>query len=174
MAHSRRTAQFVAIALIVLAGTSRVSSRGDSGAKAREAVSANQDRSNSGSSDSAHADFGSTVEVLTPTQGIDFSTYLKQLVTSVKRNWYAIMPESASKGEQGKVVVRFHIRRDGKLPIGDPIIETASGKAPFDRAALGAIRGSAPFQHLPVAFGGPSIELRFTFLYNLPVKPAQQ
>ena len=53
----------------------------------------------------------------------------------------------------------------------------SSGKDPLDRAAVSSIRASTPFEPLPPAFSGPYIELRFIFLYNLPlnrtVKPAR-
>lgn len=34
---------------------------------------------------------------------------------------------------------------------------------------MAAIRASSPFEPLPPAFNGPYIELRFIFLYNLPL-----
>jgi len=49
-----------------------------------------------------------------------------------------------------------------------------SGKEPLDRAAVSAIRSSNPFEPLPPAFSGPYIELRFYFLYNLPLEAAYQ
>jgi len=44
-----------------------------------------------------------------------------------------------------------------------------SGKDPLDRAAMSSIRASTPFEQLPPAFSGPYIELRFIFLYNIPL-----
>jgi hypothetical protein len=35
------------------------------------------------------------VQILTPTEGVDFSGYVKQLMQKVRRNWSAAMPESA-------------------------------------------------------------------------------
>ena len=34
-------------------------------------------------------------QILTPTGGVDFTLYMKDLVASVKRNWFSVMPESA-------------------------------------------------------------------------------
>ena len=48
-----------------------------------------------------------------------------------------------------------------------------SRKVQLDRAAVSAIRTSSPFEPLPPAFSGPYIELRFIFLYNLPIDYAQ-
>ena len=41
---------------------------------------------------------GGNVEILTPTEGVDFSNYIARVLASVKRNWYAVMPESARLG----------------------------------------------------------------------------
>ena len=116
---------------------------------------------------------GGAVQMLTPDQGVDFSSYLNQVVTRVKKEWYTIMPESAQMGDRGRVVIDFKIMRDGSVPRPDPLLRMSSGKDPLDSAALGSIRGSSPFQPLPDAFSGPYIELRFIFLYNLPLDAAQ-
>lgn len=109
------------------------------------------------------------VSILTPTNGVDFDPYLRRLVAIVKRNWYAVMPESALMGDRGVVSITFHINRDGSMPTIDPLMERTSGKEPLDAAALSAIRTSSPFEPLPQEFKGPDIQLRFVFFYNLPV-----
>jgi TonB family protein len=117
---------------------------------------------------------GGGLQMLTPTEGVDFSGYLARVLDSVKRNWYAIMPESAEMGDRGRVVLDFKILRDGNVPGEDPEMMSSSQKEPLDRAASGAIRASSPFEPLPSAFSGPYIELRFTFLYNIPLSEYQQ
>ena len=112
---------------------------------------------------------GNAVEILTPTEGVDFSTYIARVLASVKRNWYAIMPESAQLGDKGKVVLQFRIMRNGVVPADEPAMIGSSGKEPLDRAASSSIRASTPFEPLPSAFSGPYIELRFIFLYNIPL-----
>jgi TonB family protein len=112
---------------------------------------------------------GGNVEMLTPTEGVDFSTYLARVLASVKRNWYAVMPESARLGDRGKVVLQFRIMKNGVVPDAEPAMVGSSGKDPLDRAAVSSIRASTPFEPLPPAFSGPFIELRFIFLYNLPL-----
>jgi TonB family protein len=97
---------------------------------------------------------------------------MARVLASVRRNWYAVMPESAQLGDQGRVVLEFSIRRDGSVPDADPERLLGSGKEPLDRAAVSAIRSSNPFDHLPPAFSGPEIRLRFIFLYNLPIEAA--
>jgi len=112
---------------------------------------------------------GGAVEMLTPTEGVDFTNYIARVLASVKRNWYSVMPESARLGDQGKVVLQFHIMRNGVVPEAEPAMVGSSGKEPLDRAAVSSIRASTPFEPLPSAFSGPYIELRFIFLYNIPL-----
>ncbi len=118
-------------------------------------------------------DFAGGMQLLTPTEGVDFNNYLARVLASVKRNWYAIIPESARMGEKGRVILRFRIMRDGTVLQPEPILEGPSGKEPLDRAAMSSIRASSPFEPLPGAFSGPYIELRFMFLYNLPLPQGQ-
>jgi TonB family protein len=106
--------------------------------------------------------------MLTPTEGVDFTTYLARVLASVKRNWYAVIPESARLGDRGKVVLQFRIMHNGVVPDAEPALVGSSGKDPLDRAAVSSIRASTPFEPLPPAFSGPFIELRFIFLYNVP------
>ena len=113
-------------------------------------------------------DSSSSVEILTSAEGADFSAFLNHLMRLVKRNWYAMMPQSAMLGEKGKVVLRFQVQQDGTLLAQTPTVEISSGRKPLDRGAIAAIKSSAPFEHLPESFRGPNIELRITFLYNMP------
>jgi TonB family protein len=112
---------------------------------------------------------GGNVEMLTPTEGVDFTNYIARVLASVKRNWYAVMPESARLGDRGKVVLQFRIMRNGVVPDAEPAMVGSSSKEPLDRAAISSIRASTPFEPLPPAFSGPFIELRFIFLYNIPL-----
>jgi TonB family protein len=116
---------------------------------------------------------GGAVQMLTPDEGVDFSSYLARVVASVKRYWYSVMPESARMGDRGRAIIDFKIMRDGTVPMPEPVLRMTSGKEPLDRAALNSIRGASPFEPLPGQFSGPYIELRFIFLYNLPLDAAQ-
>lgn len=109
------------------------------------------------------------VTLLTPTEGVDFTNYINRVLAVVKQNWYAVMPESARLGDQGKVVLQFRIMHNGVVPDAEPVMMGSSGKEPLDRAAMSSIRASTPFEPLPSAFSGPYIELRFIFLYNIPL-----
>jgi TonB family protein len=106
------------------------------------------------------------MEVLTDTQGVDFGPYLARVVQIVKRNWYAIIPESAGPPlyKKGKVSIEFAITKNGQ--VAGLNIVTGSGDVPLDRAAYGGIQFSNPFPPLPREFGGPYLGLRFIFFYN--------
>ena len=112
---------------------------------------------------------GAGVQILTPTEGVDFSSYITRLLARVKQNWEAVMPVSAQMGEKGVVALQFHIMRNGDLPATEPFLVRTSGEGSLDGAARSAITASNPFEPLPPAFTGPYIELRIIFLYNLPL-----
>jgi outer membrane biosynthesis protein TonB len=107
------------------------------------------------------------IEMLTPTEGVDFNAYLRRVYIIVQRNWYAVMPESVRLGDKGVVALQFKIMRNGVVPDGEPVRVSGSGKEPLDRAAISSIRSSTPFEPLPPGFSGPYIELRFTYFYNI-------
>jgi TonB family protein len=127
-----------------------------------------------GGDSQGNAGMSGAYQILTPTEGVDFSDYMARVLARVRLNWYAVMPESAQLGDRGRVVLEFSIRRNGSVPNEDPQRLMGSGKEPLDRAAVSAIRSSNPFDHLPPAFSGPEIRLRFIFLYNLPLEAASQ
>ncbi len=108
---------------------------------------------------------GSRVELLSDPMGIDFRPYLIRVLASVRRNWFAVLPESARLGRPGRVQIQFAISRDGRVP--KLVIATPSGTEAFDRAAVAGISASNPFPPLPTEFRGEQIRLQLTFLYNL-------
>lgn len=109
---------------------------------------------------------GSRVELLSDPMGVDFRPYLTRILAAVRRNWFAVIPESAKLGRQGRVQIQFAINRDGHVP--KLVIATPSGADALDRAAVAGISASNPFPPLPSEFRGEQIRLQFTFLYNLP------
>lgn len=106
----------------------------------------------------------SNVELLSDPQGVDFKPYLIRVLASIRRNWYAVLPESASMGRQGKVQIQFAISRDGHVP--KLVLASGSGTDAFDRAAVAGISASNPFPPLPPEFHGDQIRLQLSFLYN--------
>jgi TonB family protein len=111
---------------------------------------------------------GYGVDILSDTQGVDFRDYINRLLAALKRNWEAVMPESARMGDRGVVFTTFSINPDGSVNAPDPELERTSGKEPLDNAAMSAIHASNPFEPLPKQFHGPYLKLRIVFIYNIP------
>ena len=109
---------------------------------------------------------GQGYQILSDTQGVDFSAYIQRLLASLRRNWEVVMPESARMGDNGVVYTTFTIYPNGSVQAPDPNLERTSGKEPLDKAAMSAIHASNPFEPLPSQFHGPYLKLRIIFLYN--------
>ena len=90
----------------------------------------------------------------------DFGPYIGELQRRIRRNW-APPVEDRSK----RVVVYFHIARDGRLL--SPQIAQSSGSPAADQAAIAAVRASAPFRSLPAAYRGSEIPVQFTFDFEV-------
>ncbi len=108
---------------------------------------------------------GSTLELLSDPMGVDFRPYLLRILSTVRRNWQAVIPESVRYGQRGRVVIQFAIRKDGHVP--KLVIAMSSGADALDRAAVAGISASNPFPPLPSEFKGDQIRVQFSFLYNM-------
>ncbi|MBI3472277.1 MAG: TonB C-terminal domain-containing protein [Candidatus Solibacter usitatus] len=111
---------------------------------------------------------GSALELLSDPLGVDFRPYLIRVLANVRRNWFAILPESVKLGRRGRVAIQFAIDREGRVP--KLVIVVPSGADPLDRAAVAGISASTPFPPLPSEYRGNQIRLQFTFSYNMPAK----
>lgn len=109
---------------------------------------------------------GSSLELLSDPQGVDFRPYLKRILAIVRRNWFAVIPESARYGRRGRTMIQFSISKDGRVP--KLVISGPSGAEALDRAAVAGISASNPFPALPAEFKGEVIRLQFGFSYNMP------
>ncbi|PWT98847.1 MAG: hypothetical protein C5B51_28440 [Terriglobia bacterium] len=109
---------------------------------------------------------GSNLELLSDPQGVDFRPYLTQVLAAVRRNWMAVIPESAKLGRRGRVGIQFSIARTGSVP--KLVIVSNSGTDALDRAAVAGISASNPFPPLPSEYKGDRIVLQFNFAYNVP------
>ena len=109
---------------------------------------------------------GSNLELLSDPKGVDFRPYLIQILASVRRNWHAVIPESARLGMiRGRVSLQFSVARDGSVP--KLVIAASSGVPALDRAAVAGISASNPFPPLPGDFNGQTVRLQFKFAYNM-------
>jgi TonB family protein len=108
---------------------------------------------------------GSSLELMSDPMGADFGPYLTQILAVVRRNWFAVWPESARMGNRGLVQLMFIIDRSGQVP--KLVIATPSGSQSLDKAAVAGISASVPFPPLPKDFKGQQIRLQFSFKYNV-------
>ena len=116
----------------------------------------------------SRGNIGSGLELLSDPEGVDFRPYLLQILNAVRRNWFAVIPESARIGlEKGRVALQFSISRQGDVP--KLVISSSSRSQPLDRASVAGVSASLPFPPLPAEFKGNEIRVQFVFLYN--VKP---
>ena len=90
----------------------------------------------------------------------DFGPYMADLQRRIKMNW------NPPKGNESKrVVLLFKIARDGRLLSCS--VYKSSGLASADNAAMQAVKLTAPFRPLPANFRGQSVDIQFTFDYNV-------
>ena len=119
-----------------------------------------------------HPGAGGGVEVLSDTQGVDFSAWLQRWHHETQNTWDPLIPDEVNPpiNKQGIVVISFKVQPNGRLVEGSVKLEGRSGDSALDRAAWGALTGSN-YPPLPRDFHGPYIELRASFWYN--VQPPQ-
>jgi TonB family protein len=106
---------------------------------------------------------GSSLELKSDPLGADFKPYLIQVLALVKKNWYAVIPESAHFGNHGVVQIQFIIDRTGSVP--KLVIATPSGSQALDKAAVAGIGASQPFPPFPKDFTGQQLRLQLSFKY---------
>jgi len=105
-------------------------------------------------------------QLLSDPLGVDFNPYLRKILAIVRRNWFAVYPETAKLGMRGKVSVLFAIDKSGSVTRANYAAQ--SGVRALDNAAISAISMSNPFPPLPSEFKGDRIVLQFNFAYNMP------
>jgi TonB family protein len=112
-----------------------------------------------------HPGAGSGYEVLSDTQGVDFSSWLSRWHYITQMTWDPLIPDEVNPPilKSGIVAVRFKVLPNGQVT--DMQLDGRSGDTGLDRAAWGAITGSS-YPPLPRDFHGPYLELRAYFLYN--------
>jgi len=108
------------------------------------------------------------VQVLSDTQGVDFSSWLLRWHRETEHTWDPLIPDEVNPPiyKKGAVVIRFKVLPNGRIMEGSMVLEGRSGDTGLDRAAWGALTGSN-YPPLPRDFHGPYLELRAVFLYNM-------
>jgi TonB family protein len=90
----------------------------------------------------------------------DWGPYMSELQRKIKRNW------TPPRGNESKrVMLLFKISRDGRII--SLRVKQSSGNSEADNAAKAAVELSAPFKPLPPEYRGGSVDIDFTFDYNV-------
>jgi TonB family protein len=109
---------------------------------------------------------GAGLELKSDPMGVDFKPYLQAILAVVRRNWMAVLPESARMGMRGKVALQIAIIRDGS--VARLVYAERSGTHALDEAAVAGVSASNPLPPLPPEFHGERIVVQFNFVYNMP------
>jgi hypothetical protein len=110
------------------------------------------------------------VQVLSDTQGVDFSNWLQRWHWETEHTWDPLIPDEVNPpiNRAGAVAIEFKVLPNGRLMPDSVHLVGRSGDTALDRAAWGALTGSN-YPPLPRDFHGPYLELRAYFLYNMEV-----
>jgi periplasmic protein TonB len=94
---------------------------------------------------------------ITGLEGGDFpyTIYIQSMHRRIGSNWFR------QGGTGTPTVVYFRILRDGT--IAEAKVESSSGNATFDRAALSAVRSSSPLNPLPFGYDGTYLGVHLAF-----------
>lgn len=101
------------------------------------------------------------------TSWYDWGPYAQSMVSRIRVNWYANMPQLIRTGIGGVVTIRFTIQRDGRIT--EISVLKSSGHPPYDFAARKAIELSSPLNPLPKDFPNPNERVTAMFYYNTPL-----
>jgi hypothetical protein len=107
-------------------------------------------------------------EVLSDMEGVDFTAYLRRLVSDVQRNWDPLLPPEAGSPlfKQGESYIRFTILPDGTIKDASMHLDGSTHDEAINRSAWGSITSEGQFPPLPKNFHGPEFVLRLHFLVN--------
>ncbi len=126
--------------------------------KKKEAEKEPQEQEKEPLQTSVDSEEGGETELQVDSPEFPFTYYLGAIERNISQNWFSAVSENTALS----CVVYFRLNRRGR--ISSTRIEKSSGNRYFDRAALQAVRSSAPFPPLPAAFDQPYLGIHFTFV----------
>ncbi len=91
---------------------------------------------------------------------VDFAPFMKKLQRDIKLNW-----KPPKKNESNRVVLLFTVSKNGK--VSNIKVLKSSGYKDVDKAAIKAVKDTAPFQPLPAEFEDNQVDIHFKFDYNV-------
>jgi len=97
---------------------------------------------------------------VTPVRVPDFAAYMAKVQRKITKKWHPPLSDYSTK-----VVVNYIINKNGDL--GNYYIAESSGNSRMDVSATKALEKAAPFPPLPAGFDEDSVDVKFTFDYNV-------
>lgn len=88
------------------------------------------------------------------------------------RTIWVYPPEASGAGVEGTGGVLVEIARDGSLI--EVRVTTPSGSTVLDRAAIAAVRSSAPFPPVPDMIAGRTVQINASFRYRIEAGPGRK
>lgn len=98
--------------------------------------------------------------VVAPVKVPDLSAYMAKVQRRITRKWRPPLSDYSTK-----VVVNYIIKKNGDL--GKYSITESSGNSRMDVSATEALQKAAPFPPLPSGYNEDTLEVKFTFDYNV-------
>lgn len=98
--------------------------------------------------------------VVAPVKVPDLSAYMAKVQRRITRKWRPPLSDYSTK-----VVVNYIIKKNGDL--GKYSITESSGNSRMDVSATEALKKAAPFPPLPSGYNEDTLEVKFTFDYNV-------
>lgn len=110
---------------------------------------------------------GSGSEILSDTQGVDFTAWQRRFERGTMNAWLPLIPEEVQPPlmKKGETYLIITILPDGT--IGDMKLEASSHDDAINRSAWGSIVSQGKLPALPSAFHGPNIVIRVHYLVNM-------
>jgi TonB family protein len=102
------------------------------------------------------------VDLLTDTNGINMSLYMKTLISDLKERWTPLMPNQSTKN-RGETVIDFTIAPDGH--IFAMRMEDSTHDVVLDKAAWNATKATS-YLPPPAGMKEPNLKLRVHFTVN--------
>jgi TonB family protein len=104
--------------------------------------------------------------------------YMGRLIASIAGNLRLRLPGPVASGEEGTVVIRVQVRKDGSLSRDGLSVACTSGIKNIDATAKSAIQSGAPFEPLPQTYGGSDLVLVVRISYRsyryIPSNPSRR
>lgn len=106
------------------------------------------------------------IDVLSDTEGVDFSAYFRRMHTDIMNNWGPLLPVETQPPlmKNGETFIIVKIMADGT--IGDMKLDYSTHDDAINKSAWGSIISEGQFPPLPKQFHGPYLILRLKYYVN--------